>query len=149
MKIYFDDNRSAIFVEGVGYFLPKTLEAVDLGGRVVVKQVENALSELSADFASIKTTGGASAGATIGAVLDYLNAEFAKGAAANGGNLPEVTADPASTVVGQQWIQRRVIHPAGTLSALVGGFPVVLLTDQNAFALSIQTSEGVKRLELN
>lgn len=148
MRIFFDDEKAAIFVEGVGYFLPKTLEAVATHGRVDVRQIDGALSELLVSASIVRNAAGVSAGATISAVLDYLNAEFAKGAAAGGGNLPELTDDPALPAVGQSWI-RRVIHPAGTLSAFVGGYPVVLLTDQNAFSLSIQTSEGVKRLELS
>ena len=149
MKIYFEPARAAIIIEGLGYFLPKTLEAVETGGRVDIRQVDSALSELLISASVVRNSAGSSAGASIGAVINYLNAEFAKGATAGGGNLPELTNDPASPAVGQSWIRRRVIHPAGTLSAFVGGYPVVLLADQNAFALSIQTSEGVKRLELS
>lgn len=148
MKIYFDSNRGAVVMEGMGYYLPNTLEAVATGGRVDIRQADSALSELLVSASVVQDAAGLPAGASIGEVIDYLNAEFAKGSASGGGNLPEVATDPVTPAIGQQWIQRRVIHPAGTLSAFVGGYPVVLLTDQNAFSLSIQTSEGVKRLEL-
>lgn len=149
MKIYFSAARSAVIVEGSGYYLPNTLEAINVGGRVVVRQVGSALSELSVAFADVQSSSGASAGANINDVLTYLNTEFTKsGGSSSGGTLPEYTTDPASPTAGQSWLLRQVINPAGTVEGFVAGLPVLTLTDQSRFDLSIQTTEGVRRLEL-
>lgn len=149
MKIYFSSARSAVIVEGSGYYLPNTLEAVNVGGRVVVRQIGSALSELSVTFADVQDSSGASAGANISDVLTYLNTEFTKsGGSSSGGALPEYTTDPASPTVGQSWLLREVVNPAGTVEGFVAGLPVLTLTDQSRFDLSVKTTEGIRRLEL-
>lgn len=60
----------------------------------------------------------------------------------------EVATDPAAPVVGDAWVLRSLVNPAGTLQGFAGGFPLVLAADQNRFDLSIATSEGTKRVQI-
>lgn len=63
-------------------------------------------------------------------------------------SIPELLADPTAAQVGQQWVKRTVLAVAGSLQGFYGEYPVQHLVDVNRFDLSVQTSDGVRRVEL-
>lgn len=63
-------------------------------------------------------------------------------------SIPELLADPTVAQVGQQWVKRTVLAAAGSLQGFFGAYPVQHLADVNRFDLSVQTSDGVRRVEL-
>lgn len=63
-------------MEGVGYYLPNTLEAVAASGRASVRQVLTNLPELIIDYADVQNESGAQVSTDETTVLNYLNAEF-------------------------------------------------------------------------
>lgn len=63
------------------------------------------------------------------------------------GLLAEYTADPVMPQQGEQWILKTTTN-TDVLSALVGGFPVVMPTSISTFDLSINTTGGIKRVAI-
>lgn len=63
------------------------------------------------------------------------------------GLLEEYTTDPVAPQQGEQWILKTTTN-TDVLSALVGGFPVVTPTPISTFDLSINTSDGIKRVAI-
>lgn len=68
---------------------------------------------------------------------------------AGGGSsaLIEYTTDPVAPQQGEQWILKTTTT-VDVLSALAGGFPVVTPTPISTFDLSINTSDGIKRVAI-
>lgn len=62
--------------------------------------------------------------------------------------LLELTIDPENPQIGQQWIKRTVLAAEGTLQGFFGAYPVRHLKDVSEFFYSVQTSDGVRRVEL-
>ena len=62
--------------------------------------------------------------------------------------LQEYASDPVSPAQGTAWILRTVLNPQGTFSGFFGGFVNTTTIDDNQFQLSVNTTYGIKRIEL-
>ena len=67
-----------------------------------------------------------------------------------GGSLQELGDDPIDPANGDTWVLRSLNNAAGTLQAVVGGFPLVTEVDDFKYQFSFKTiNEGIKRVELS
>lgn len=62
--------------------------------------------------------------------------------------ISELTDDPPSPVSGQTWVKKSLSAEAGDLGGFIGILPVIYDADQYQFLLSVQTSGGIKRVEM-
>lgn len=62
--------------------------------------------------------------------------------------IPEFDDDPLTPANGEQWVRRSVANVANTIQFTIGGFPFVTESTEYQYHLSVQTSGGVKRVEL-
>lgn len=61
---------------------------------------------------------------------------------------PEFNSDPVSPNLGDTWVLRSIANQAGTIQFTIGGLPFITESDQLLHQLSVQTTSGVKRVEL-
>lgn len=54
--------------------------------------------------------------------------------------------DPIAPALGQTWLLETVDNQAGTLQALIGGFPLVTENTDYSYRFSVNTQEGIKRV---
>lgn len=66
----------------------------------------------------------------------------------SGGSLliDEVTTDLLNPVQGQIWVLKTVENASGSLQAMLGGFPLTLQNEQSRFELTVNTSDGLRRI---
>lgn len=80
MKIFYDGSTNNIIIEGLNRFFPSSsLIATGTGNNVGINYLNSSVLEVFDNFSNFQKSDGSPAGANVGAVVDYLNAEFAKG----------------------------------------------------------------------
>jgi hypothetical protein len=62
--------------------------------------------------------------------------------------ITEVVVDPSSPNLGDAWLFKTLNVAEGEFTGMFGAMPFTQETDSYSFQLSIQTSEGVKRLSM-
>lgn len=79
MKVYYDNNKENIVINGVGrYFANGSLEAINDNGLITIRDTTFFRNEIHLDYTVFLKENGDAAGGNINDVIDYLNTEFNK-----------------------------------------------------------------------
>lgn len=152
MRIYYDETRKNIVLGTTSrLFATGSLIALADRGRIAVIYRANNFRELYVKHTQVMREDGSSAGATLSAVIDYLNGEFSRSPYTTSTVFfPEVGIDPSLPIDGAAWILRTLNNDAGTLQAFIGGFPATTEVADYKYQLSFKSvNEGIKRVELS
>jgi hypothetical protein len=80
MKVYYDTDTMNIILQGVSrYFANGTLEAIEEGGKVAIRNKATLINELYLDRTGMEKEDGSPIGADNTIAINYLNEEFNKG----------------------------------------------------------------------
>jgi len=80
MKVFYDSETNNIIIEGLNRFFPSSsLIATGTSTNVGINYLNSSVLEVFDNFANFQKADGSPADANVGAVVDYLNAEFEKG----------------------------------------------------------------------
>lgn len=92
MKVFYDSATNNIIIEGLNRFFPSSsLIAAGTGNNVGINYLNSSVLEVFDNFVNFQKADGSLAGANVGAVVDYLNAEFSKGRITGSGAFSSLT----------------------------------------------------------
>jgi molybdopterin converting factor small subunit len=148
MKVYFDEDKGNVVIEGLSrFFNSNSLEAIQVGSKVGIRYVGTDIYQVFNEHSNYKDKDGNPTGATASDTAQYMNNEFAKGEEVEGDS-SFTNVSPTVAVTDNRLSDGDIIYIVPTVNVINEiYFPTIV--QNNSFTVNRIVINAVNGLTVN